>query len=117
MLAHLRQINARVLRFHREHIVGQLLSEALGGARHVISELFKPNRAVVVFLFIHLFIHDILFRDAKAATSPLLVDGRGPPCRLHPGMQATIGPPRCSDIRSLLVLLMGALNLKGALVR
>lgn len=62
------------------------------------------GRQVLVFFFVHFFIDDILFRDAKASASAFLVDFRSASGRLQASFQAAITSSRSCDIGSILGL-------------
>lgn len=55
---------------------------------------------VVILLFIHLLVDDILFGDTKRTACALLVNLRCPPRRLYPGLETAVTPSRCSDVRT-----------------
>lgn len=68
---------------------------------------------VVVFFFVHFFVHHILFRHAQRATRTTLVDLRGSTCGLHARLQASIAPPGSGNVGAFLVLLVGSFGLDG----
>merc|ERR1712070_1110171 len=69
------------------------------------------HRQIVVLLFVHFFIDDILLRDAERATSATLVDLRSPSSRLDSRFQAAVTAAGSGDVCSLLVLFVRALCL------
>lgn len=87
------------------------------------------GRQVIVFLFVHLLVDDILLGDAQGTAGALLVDLRSAAGRLNACLEAAVAPTRGSDVGTagcqqglgsrtkddvpLLVLLVGALRLDG----
>jgi hypothetical protein len=67
---------------------------------------------IVVLLFVHLLVEDILFGYTQSSTRTALVNLGGSTSRFNSRLQAPIAPSRCSDICAFLILLMSALGLK-----
>ena len=56
---------------------------------------------VVVFLFVHFFVDNILLSNAQGATSTSLVNFRCSSCRLNPSLETSITSPGSSDVSSI----------------
>ena len=87
------------------------------------------HRQIVVFLFVHFLVNDILLGNTQRTTSASFVNFRGPPSGLHTCLKTSVTSSRGSDVSTtqmldtidqvhgiddvpLLVLFMGSLSLE-----
>ena len=78
----------------------------------MVGECAQMAWHIFIFLLIHVFVDDILLGDLECAAGSLLVDLGCSASRLDTGLDGAIRSARCSDIRSLLILLVRALSLR-----
>lgn len=84
--------------------------------RHVCSEKVKRAWHIIIFLFIHFFLHDDILSDFEALSSALLVDFACLASRLDSSLYASVCSPRSGNISTFLILLMGTFCLHNMLV-
>ena len=80
------------------NVVMQLLVEHDRRCMQVCVEPLVLGRQIIVLLFIHFLVDDILLSDAQSATSALLVDFRSSSRRLNACLQTTVTAARGSNI-------------------
>jgi hypothetical protein len=82
----------------RRNVVVELLIEHDRCGVQMGIETLVLRRQVVIFLFVHLLIDDILLSHAKGATSAFLVDLRSSTCRLDARFQTAVTAARGSNV-------------------
>ena len=88
---------------HR-HVVGEIGGETAIEVRRAGLEVGRQSsvlkREVVVFLFVHFLVDDVLFRHSQRATRSSLVDLRGASSGLDAGLETAITSPRSGNVCS-----------------
>lgn len=80
------------------NVIVQLLVEHDGSRVQMGIETLVLSGKVIILLFIHFLVDNILLRDAQSTTSSLLVNFRSSTRRFNARLQTTVTATRSSDI-------------------
>lgn len=92
-------------------IGGQSVVELRVGCLKMSSETSVLGWKVIVLFLVHLLVDNILLGHAERASCATFVDLGSSSSRLNASFQTSVTATRCSNVSSLLVLLVGALSL------